>query len=168
MTKMSKYVVLCETNGEEFEQWLYFIKLDGNETELKYLYDQLEKVEKVILDDLSMFDLDLENPVSEQTAKEMTMIDYNSYQYHRKFDGKLQLIDLKLRKKDDSERMIEKVHNKLAYGDISKFIDKEDKNGREEEEEEESDDNEDDALVPLPTTNSRLLPPQLQKLAVTE
>ena len=55
------------------------------------LYDQLEKVEKVILDDLSMFDLDLENPVSEQTAKEMTMIDYNSYQYHRKFDGKLQL-----------------------------------------------------------------------------
>ena len=58
------------------------------------------------------------------------MVDINSYTYHRKFDGKLQYIDFKLKKRDDNEDMIEKIHNTLAFGDIDKFIDKEDKNGK--------------------------------------
>lgn len=161
------YVILCETNGEEFEQWYYFIKKNDNETALKYLSDQLDKIEKFILDDLSMFDLDIENGVSEQTAKEMTMVDINAFQYHRKFDGKLQLVDLKLRKRDDSERMIEKAHDMLAYGDISKFIDNEDKNGKENSEEED-DNEEDEPLVPLPVENDRMLPNKLKKKKASE
>ena len=51
----------------------------------------------------------------------MTMVDINSFQYHRKFDGKLQYIDFKLRKRDDNEDMIDKVHNVLAFGDIDKY-----------------------------------------------
>ena len=65
----SKYVVLCETNGNEVEQWYYFIKYNGNEKALKYLQDQFDKIEMCIDDDLSAFDLDLENIVSETTAK---------------------------------------------------------------------------------------------------
>ena len=148
----SSYVILCETSGEEVEQWYYFIKYEGNEKALKYLSDQLDKIEMFILDDLSTFDLDLENRVSETTAKEMTMIDVNSYTYHRKFDGKLQYIDFKLRKRDDNEDMIDKVHNVLAFGDIDKYIDNEDKNGKDDviEGDELEDGDDDEELVPKP------------------
>jgi hypothetical protein len=167
----SSYVILCETSGEEVEQWYYFIKYEGNEKALKYLSDQLDKVEMFILDDLSTFDLDLENRVSETTAKEMTMIDVNSYTYHRKFDGKLQYIDFKLRKRDDNEDMIDKIHNVLAFGDVDKFIDEEDKNGKEdviEGNELENEDIEDDEeLVPKPDDDeepSELIPSHINNL----
>ena len=152
MSSTSSYVILCETSGEELEQWYYFIKYEGNEKALKYLNDQLEKVEMFVLDDLSTFELDLDNKLSETCAKEMTMVDINSYTYHRKFDGKLQYIDFKLKKRDDNEDMIEKIHNTLAFGDIDKFIDNEDKNGKEdviEDEEYEGEDGEEE-LVPKP------------------
>ena len=32
-----KYVTLMETSGEENESWIYFIRLDGNEENIKYL-----------------------------------------------------------------------------------------------------------------------------------
>ena len=152
MSSTSSYVILCETSGEELEQWYYFIKYEGNEKALKYLNDQLEKVEMFVLDDLSTFELDLDNKLSETCAKEMTMVDINSYTYHRKFDGKLQYNDFKLKKRDDNEDMIEKIHNTLAFGDIDKFIDNEDKNGKEdviEDEEYEGEDGEEE-LVPKP------------------
>tara|TARA_Y100000816_G_C25954505_1_gene498020 strand:- start:134 stop:643 length:510 start_codon:yes stop_codon:yes gene_type:complete len=165
----SNYVVLCETSGEELEQWYYFIKYEGNEKALKYLSDQLEKVEMFILDDLSTFEIDLENKISETTAREMIMIDINTYTYHRKFDGKLQYIDFKLRKKDDNEDMIEKIHNMLAFGDIDKFIDQEEKNGKEDVidgEEYENDEEEDGDLVPKPDDDdkSELIPSNINAL----
>ena len=61
----AKYAVLMETNGEECESWLYFIKHDGNEDKLQHLLKQLEQIEMYIIDDLSTFDLDLEHLVSE-------------------------------------------------------------------------------------------------------
>ena len=149
-SETSRYVILCETSGEEMEQWYNFIRVDGNEKALKYLNDQLTKIEMYILDDLSTFELDLENTVSEQTAKEMTMVDINSYTYHRKFDGKLQYIDFKLKKRDENEDMIEKIHNVLAFGDIDKYIDNEDKNGKEDVVDENIEDEEDEDLVPKP------------------
>jgi len=33
-----KYVTLMETSGEENESWIYFIRLDGNEENIKYRY----------------------------------------------------------------------------------------------------------------------------------
>ena len=150
----NKYAVLCETNGEEMEQWYSFIKYNGNEKALEYLNAQLNQVEMYIIDDLSTFELDLENLISEQTAKEMIMIDINSYTDHRKFDGKLEFIDFRLKKKDDNEDMLEKIHNKLSFGDLEKYIDKEDLNGKEINNEENSDDDED--LVPHP--NNKFLP----------
>ena len=153
--EQNKYVILCETSGEEMEQWYYFIKKNGNEKALKYLNDQLEKVEMFILDDLSTFELDLDNEVSETTAKELTMVDINSYTYHRKFDGKLEYIDLKLKKRDENEDMIEKIHDMLAFGDIDKYIDGEDKNGKEDVIEVGEDEEEDDEdLVPKPEDDS--------------
>lgn len=156
----SSYVILCETSGEELEQWYYFIKYEGNEKALKYLNDQLEKVEMFVLDDLSAFDLDLENRVSATTAKEMTMIDVNSYTYHRKFDGKLQYIDFKLKKRDDNEDMMDKIHNMLAFGDIDKYIDQEDKNGKDDVIEDDDDDGDGD-LVPKPVDDDDEVPSEL-------
>tara|TARA_B100000131_G_scaffold274574_1_gene276606 strand:+ start:256 stop:786 length:531 start_codon:yes stop_codon:yes gene_type:complete len=163
---LNKYVILCESSGEEMEQWYYFIKRNGNEKALKYLNDQLEKVEMFILDDLSTFELDLENEISETTAKEMTMVDINSYTYHRKFDGKLQYIDFKLRKRDENEDMIEKIHDMLAFGDIDKFIDEEDKNGKDDVIEVDEDDD-DEELVPRPDDEDDEVP-KLENMTLNE
>ena len=159
---MSRYVILCETNSEEIEQWYYFIKYNGNEKFLKYLKDQFDKVELELMDDLSIFDLDLTNTVSEETAKEMVLIDINPTSYHRKFDGKLKCIDFKLKKKDSNEDMLDKIHNILSYGRIDNFIDKEDKNGRVDSDDDEDSDEENDLLVPLPDDNNLLLPDELK------
>jgi hypothetical protein len=126
--KDGKYVILMETNGEESESWYYFIRLNGNEESLKHLNKQLEQVDWVILDDLSTFDLDLEHPVSAQTAIEMCKVDLNAYSYHRKFDGTLQKIDLEFSKKDGNETKICKTYDRLSFGAIENFIDDEDLN----------------------------------------
>jgi len=125
-SKSNKYVALMETNGKECESWYYFIKYHGNEDNLKYLFDQLESVDWYILDDLSVFDLDLDHFVSSQTAKEMTKLELNSYAFHRKFDGILERIDLGFRKKDKNEKKIGKVFDLLSYGQIEDYIDNED------------------------------------------
>lgn len=120
------YAVLQETSGEESESWLYFIKYQGNEEALKHLDKQLEKVDWYILDDLSTFDLETEFLVCERTAKEMTKIDLNHYSFHRKFDGKLEKIDLGFKDHHSNEKKMSKAFNVLGYGKIEDFIDQED------------------------------------------
>ena len=120
-----RYVALLETNGEENEQWYYFIRYEGNEKNLQHLQNQLEKVDWYILDDLSTFDLDLEHFVCAQTAKEMTKLELNT-QWNRKFDGKLEKIDLGFKKKDKNDKMITRTFDILGYGQIEDFVDDED------------------------------------------
>uniref|UniRef100_A0A6C0E0T5 Uncharacterized protein n=1 Tax=viral metagenome TaxID=1070528 RepID=A0A6C0E0T5_9ZZZZ len=120
------YATLMETSGEENESWLYFIRVEGNEENLQHLQKQLEKVDWYILDDLSTFDLELEHPVSAQTAKEMSKLDLNHTSFHRKFDGILKKIDLDFNKKDGNETKICKTFDILGYGQIEDFIDDED------------------------------------------
>ncbi len=121
-----KYAILMETSGEEFESWYYFIRIDGNEENLKYLNDQMEKVNFYVLDDLSTFDLELEHPVSAQTAKEMTKVDLNAMSFHRKFDGTLKKIDFEFKNKDGNETKICKVFDILGEGQIEDYISDED------------------------------------------
>lgn len=122
----NKYAVLMETNGKEFESWLYFIKYNGNEKALEKLQKELERVEFYILDDLSTFDLDLEHLVSEQTAKEMTKVELNSVMFHRKFDGTLEDIDFGFKKADNNDKRIVRVFKKIGIGMIADYIDDED------------------------------------------
>lgn len=122
-----KYAVLQEFSDEECEAWLYFIRYEGNEENLKFLEEQLNKVEDwYLIEDCSTFDIDLKNLVSAQTAKEMTKVDLNSHQWHRKFDGKLQKIKFKFKKKHDNEDKMYVVHNKIGDGMIDEYIDDED------------------------------------------
>ena len=120
------YVVLMETNGKEIESWMTCIRVEGNEDALQHLQDQLEKVDWYIVDDLSTFDLDLEHQISAKTAKELTKLELNSVQFHRKFDGKLRMINLGLRRKDSNESKICKVFDNLGYGGIDDFLSDED------------------------------------------
>jgi hypothetical protein len=121
-----KYAVLMETNGEECESWYYSIRYNGNEENLKYLNEQLETIDWYILDDFSTFDLDLEHLISEETAKQLTKLELNHYSFHRKFDGVLDKIDLKLKKNHRNEKKISRVFDILGYGKIEDFVDKED------------------------------------------
>src|SRR3989344_5693435 len=122
----SKYVVLMETSGEECESWYNFIKYDGNEENLNHLDEQLKQVDWYVLDDLSTFDLDLEHFVSAQTAKEMTKVDLNHTSFHRKFDGKLEKIDLRFKSRDSNDKKMTRAFDVLGYGQIEDFIDNED------------------------------------------
>jgi hypothetical protein len=117
-----------ETNGKHHESWYTFIKYEGNEEALRHLQEQFEKIEFYILDDLSVFDLELEHLVSEETAREMINLVVNSVMYHRKFDGQLQKIDLGLSRKDSNNRKLIKTFNVLGVGGIDQFIDKEEEN----------------------------------------
>ena len=122
-----EYVVLMETNGKECESWYYFIKKEGNEEALEDIARQLNMIESNhIVDELSVFDIDLVHTVSAKTAKEMTKLELNSYMFHRKFDGKLKKIDMGLKKKNKNDRKIFKVFDVLGYGQIEDYIDDED------------------------------------------
>lgn len=123
MSESYRYAILMETNGEEFESWYNFIRYEGNEEALAHLQKQFEKVEFYIIENMSTFDLELDHLVSEDTARQMCMVDLNSYMFHRKFDGKLQKIDFGFSRRDDNEDRIEKVHEKIGLGDIDNYVD---------------------------------------------
>ena len=53
----------------------------------------------------------------------MTKLEVNSYSFHRKFDGKLAMISLGLKKRDDNDDMLEKLFDKLGLGQIEEYID---------------------------------------------
>jgi hypothetical protein len=112
-----------ETNGEEFESWYNFIRYEGNEDSLTHLQKQLNKVEFFVIENMSTFDLELENLVSEETARQMCSVDLNAYMFHRKFNGTLQTIDFGFSRRDDNEDRIEKVHEKIGLGDIDNYVD---------------------------------------------
>ncbi len=121
-----KYAVIQETNGKEYESWLYFIRYNGNEEALQHLHDQLETVDWYILDDLSTFDMDLDNLVSEQTASEMITLNLNHVSNHRKFDGKMKKINLGLKESHSNDRKIVKVFKMIGIGHIDEFVEDED------------------------------------------
>lgn len=174
----NKYVVLCETNEHESESWYYFIKYNGNEKALKYLYDQLEKIEMYLIEDMSTFDLDMDHLFSEQTAKEMIKLEVNSVSFHRMFTGKLNFINLELKKRDENEDMLMKCYEVLGMGQIEDYIDGEfihPEDLVDNDENDESDNSEsDEDLVPFPldlgnnqnpivqTVNDSLLPESLK------
>ena len=151
---MSTFAILMESNENEVESWYYFLKIEGNEKELEYLNQQLEKMDMVFEDDLNTFILELENPVSEQTAREMCKVDLNHTTFHRKFDGKLEMINLNLKKRDSNLKMLRKLNKKLMNQGIENFIDNEDEIASDNLDcsstEEESDG--DDLLVPPPNS----------------
>jgi hypothetical protein len=122
------YAVLMETNDKECESWYYFIRREGNQDALEHLERQFKKVQWTMMDDLSIFDLDLDHYVSAKTAKEMTKLELNSYSFHRKFDGKLKKIYFNFKKKDlrNDECMMCKIFDILGYGQIEDYISDED------------------------------------------
>ena len=118
-----RYAILMETSGKENESWYNFIRFEGNEDNLIYLEKQLSRVEPVILEELSMFTLEINHLVSEQTAREMCTVDLNAGMFHRKFDGTLKKIRFDFSKRDDNEERIEKIYDMIGRGDIDNFVD---------------------------------------------
>lgn len=122
----NRYAVLMETSGKEYESWLTFIKVEGNEDNLKLLQAQFELIEWYILGENSTFDLDLENTVSDITAREMTTVDLNHSLFHRKYDGVLQPINFGLDKVTKNKKKIKLVNELLGFGGIEDYVDGED------------------------------------------
>ena len=74
----------------------------------------------------------------------MTKVELNSRQWHRKFDGKLDVIDFNFKKKDSIEKKISKVYDLLACGQIENYIDDEDVDDEDLTDDDTSDDDESD------------------------
>lgn len=171
------YVVLMETNGQEYESWYNFIRVEGNEKALARLAEQIAQVEWTIIEDLSTFDIDMEHKVSAVTAKQMCKLELNAQMFHRKFDGKLKTIEFgfdKLKKRKDKQRMnvdrICRVFDILGYGQIEDYIsdqdlDPEDLETSSEEEssssEEEESSSEEVEKKPVKNVNKKDLPKSL-------
>ena len=139
-----KYVALLENNESESEAWYYFIRYNGNEEALNHLQEQLQMVEFTLENELSTFDLDLDNFVCERTAKEMTKLELNHHSFHRKFDGKLKIIDLGVVGVRKNSKKIKKCSKILGYGQIDNFIDEEDIDEEDIDNDEDDEDDEDD------------------------
>jgi hypothetical protein len=119
------YAVLMETDGDKCESIYYFIRYEGNEDALKALGNELEKIkEQTIFDGVANFDLDLEHLVSDTTAFEMIILELNSKSYHRKFDGKMKVIDFKYKpgKVYDDEGRIIRIDAILGDGRIDRYV----------------------------------------------
>jgi len=120
------YALLMETSGEENESWYYLIRYQGNEEAIAYLEKQLDQVEWYLKDDSSTFVIETKFLVSETTAKELTKVDLNHCSFHRKFDGKLEKINLGFKEHYTVGKKMTKAFDILGHGGIEKFIDKED------------------------------------------
>lgn len=121
------YAVFQETSAKYEETWMYFLRVDGNEKQLAELDKQLDQIKNMRLyDDLNAFDLEKERYVSAQTAKEMSLLDLNYKNPHRKFDGKMTSIKFGFKSGDSDKKRIRKVNELLKNGRIANFIDDED------------------------------------------
>lgn len=118
-----RYAVLQECDGETTESWLYFIRYEGNEEALKKLREDLESFEWTIYDDTSAFDIDTDHLVSEQTAKEICLLELNSESYHRKFNGKMEVINFGFKSKDNDDKKMHRVCKLLRNGGIEDYVD---------------------------------------------
>jgi len=120
-----KYAVIMETNGDLCESWLYFVRYTGNEGALEKLSDDLNRIKTpTLMEGINMFDIDLKNLVSKQTATEMVMLELNSETYHRRFDGDMKPIDFgfSTKKRYTDERIIEKIDKVIGGGRIEDFV----------------------------------------------
>jgi hypothetical protein len=121
------YALLAETSLDEGESWYYFIRATpANLKELAKLERVLTAIDWFSDEEGSVFDIDIEHLVSEQTAKEMCRVEINYCFYHRKFDGTLKQVDFEFKSKDSLKVKIEKVRAKIAFGRIEEYIDAED------------------------------------------
>ena len=120
---VSKYVVLMETSGPDYESWYYFIKNDGNEDALRFLSSQLESIDMdVVYEDMSKFDIDIENLISLEAVNQFIMLELNSVMYHRRYDGKLEMIDFCFKKSDKDSKRLLIIDEMLGGGKIDMYV----------------------------------------------
>lgn len=120
---VSKYVVLMETSGPDCESWYYFIKHDGNEDALRFLSSQLESIDMdVVYEDMSKFDIDIENLISLEAVNQFIMLELNSVMYHRRYDGKLEMIDFGFKKSAKDSKRLLIIDEMLGGGKIDMYV----------------------------------------------
>lgn len=178
------YVVFQEVNESETESWQYFIRWEGNEDEIQHLHKIIQSIDWIPIEECSIFYSNIENRVSEQTAKEMSRLDFGSKWRNRKFDGKLERINFGFKKRDRTIEKMHKIFDHIGYGQIEDYVgdedysddsdddsdysDHEDSSSDEESEKHESkskessdDDSESDTEKTTPPTRSQGIPPSL-------
>jgi hypothetical protein len=120
------YVVLQEVNESETESWQYFIRWEGNEDEIQHLHKIIQSIDWIPIEECSIFYSNIDNRVSERTAKEMSRLDFGSKWRNRKFDGKLERINFGFKKRDRTIEKMHKIFDHIGYGQIEDYVGDED------------------------------------------
>jgi hypothetical protein len=160
---VNKYAILCEQNKNADVDMYFFIKYNGNEKELKNLSDAVDHIDWDFEYCESSFSTDITTLVSEQTAKEMTLISVGEY-YHHKYDGVLQHIDFDIKKNDSEKRKMKKINKVLGDVGIANFIDMEDTDGQGDNESESDgsgDSESDEVIEKVERPSFKKLPPSV-------
>lgn len=129
-----KYVIFCETLENLVEEIYYFIEYTQNKQILDNLASMINSVKHWPIDEnQSVFGLDVETPVCEQTAKDMcSQLTFS----HKKFDGIMKPIDyfyirknkkVPFSEKSKSTEIIKGLRNILQNGKIQNFLSDEEK-----------------------------------------
>ena len=135
----NKYAILSEKCGKYNECWYTFINVKDNMEALLHLKKQLDSVDYYIVGDLSVFDLDLETLLGSHTAREMTRLKLNYKMNHRKFDGKMEMVDLGFKDSDTNRQKIIKTFGVIGIGSICNYLDERDYTHDEDDETDDSD-----------------------------
>lgn len=158
-----RYVVLKEQTDDSDNTMYNFIRFDGNEKALERLHKDLERVECWDWDYTNCaFELDIEHPVCEQTAREMCVITVNEY-YSRKFDGVLTPINFGFNESDSQKKVLKKITKCLYDGMIERHVTNEDMFGRGAESSESESSSEEEKVVKHRPKKVNKLPPDMEK-----
>jgi len=146
--KTFHYATLLEIDTKDIENYIYLIRYEGNEVELIYLEEIINSI-KWDVDVDNIFELDIKNLITEETAQELMKLNLRSIEY-RKFNGTLKHITFKLKDDYKAKKKQRKVCEELwsleDYISEEEYNEEEDCNSHcekeEEEEEEEEEENE--------------------------
>jgi len=139
-----RYAIIQEVNESETEAWQYFLRWEGNEEEIQYLHKTIQSIDWIPIEECSIFYSNIDDLVSEQTAKEMSRLDFGSKWRNRKFDGKLEHINFGFKKRDRTIEKMNKIFDHIGYGQIEDYIGDEDYSGDSDDRSDDSDDQDED------------------------
>jgi len=106
------YVPIIEQEEESCINRYHFIRVEGNEKELKYLCEIFNFKWK-ISDGQSIFSLSMESIFTEEQTIPMLKLPIDDFYPHTRFDGVLRHINFKITPDDDNYQKGDKINRKL-------------------------------------------------------
>ena len=114
------YVPIIEQEEESCINRYHFVRVEGNETELKYLAETFN-FKWEIFEGQSIFSLSMTSTFTEEQTIPMLKLSIEDLHPHTRFDGILRHINFKINSNDNESQRSTKINKKLQ-GNLSTYI----------------------------------------------